>query len=79
VAGFTLRRNESGRWSLRTQGCCGNLDRWQLEYEQALLEQLLAEGGTVTLRAEGRVEVVDRKGKHHSLRAREGLTTPCSM
>jgi hypothetical protein len=72
MAGFTLRRTADGRWSLRAQGCCGNVDRWQLEYEQALLEQLLADGGTVTARAGDRVEVVDRKGKHHSLRAREG-------
>ncbi|HEU0192967.1 MAG TPA: hypothetical protein VFQ71_02140 [Gaiellales bacterium] len=72
MAGFSLRRTEDGRWSLRAQGCCGNLDRWQLEYDQALLEQLLAEGGSVTARSGDRVEVVDRKGKHHSLRARGG-------
>ncbi len=42
MAGFLLKRDENGRLTLKLQGCCGNLDAWQREYDRAYAEQQAA-------------------------------------
>jgi len=44
---FRIERNERGRLSVRTIGCCGDPGRWQREYDQAFLKQTLDDGGRV--------------------------------
>ena len=69
MAGILLRRDARGRFRLRLQGCCGNLDRWQREYEQAFLEQVVRDGGRVEQTDAGDVVATDRQGKRHRVDA----------
>ena len=72
---FRIERNERGRLSVRTIGCCGDPDRWQREYDQAFLEQTLAEGGRVVSSGPDGVELIDRKGRTHRLGPHVTLTS----
>jgi hypothetical protein len=64
---FRIERNDHGRLSVRTIGCCGDPDRWQREYDQVFLEQTLAEGGRVVSTGPDGVELLDRRGRTHRL------------
>ena len=64
MAGILVTRDRTGT-HIRVQGCCGNR---QL-YERAFFEQVLREGGRITSRTDDHVEIVDRKGRTHRLRA----------
>jgi hypothetical protein len=64
---FRIERNERGRLSVRTIGCCGDPDRWQREYDRAFLKQTLTEGGRVVSSGPDGVELIDRKGRTHRL------------
>jgi hypothetical protein len=67
MPGFRIERAPDGRRSLRLIGCCGDPERIRREYEQAFLEQSLAEGGRVVSSGPDGVEVIDRKGRTHHL------------
>jgi hypothetical protein len=58
-----------GRWTIRSQGCCGNLAADRRMYEQAFLEQLLADGGRIVSDTGDHVEVLDRRGRIHRIHA----------
>jgi hypothetical protein len=58
-----------GRWTFRSQGCCGNLAADRSMYDQAFLEQLLADGGRIVSDGDGQLEVVDRRGRTHRIQA----------
>jgi hypothetical protein len=64
---FRIERNERGRLSVRTIGCCGDPGRWQREYDQAFLKQTIAEGGRVASTGPDGVELIDRRGRTHRL------------
>ena len=68
MAGFEIRR-EHGHWTLRAQGCCGNLQALEREYERAFVEQILRAGGSIAELGLDEATLVDRKGKHHSVSA----------
>ena len=68
MAGIQITR-EGGRWSFRAQGCCGNLDAWQREYERAFVEQVLAVGGRVAADGDGQISLIDRRGRRHQVSA----------
>ena len=53
--------------SLRVQGCCGNFERWQSEYDQAFAEQVLRDGGRIESQTEHELVLIDRKGRRHSV------------
>ena len=72
---FRIERNEQGRLSVRTIGCCGDPDRWQREYDQVFLEQTLAEGGRVVSTGPDGVELLDRRGRTHRLGPHVTLTS----
>lgn len=69
MPGFALGRDGRGWLRIRIQGCCGNIERWQLEYERAFLEQVLREGGHIEGSDDLSVVVVDRKARRHTLQA----------
>ena len=64
---FRIERNERGRLSVRTIGCCGDPGRWQREYDQAFLKQTLDDGGRVVSTGPDGVELIDRRGRTHRL------------
>jgi len=64
---FRIERNERGRLSVRTIGCCGDPGRWQREYDQAFLKQTIDEGGRVVSTGPDGVELIDRRGRTHRL------------
>ena len=64
---FRIERNERGRLSVRTIGCCGDPGRWQREYDQAFLKQTIDEGGRVVSAGPDGVELIDRRGRTHRL------------
>lgn len=64
MASISIRRH-NGRWTFRGQGCCGDTDATRRMYEQAFLEQTLADGGRIVSDAGGQIEVVDRRGRLH--------------
>ncbi|MDQ6773622.1 MAG: hypothetical protein M3024_11630 [Candidatus Dormibacteraeota bacterium] len=66
MPGILISR-QGGKTRARLQGCCGNLDRLNREYEQAFLDQTLREGGRIVHRDYDSIEVVDRRGKVHRL------------
>lgn len=74
MPGFRIERRRDGRRSVRLIGCCGDPDRIRREYEQAFLEQTLAEGGTLVSSGPDGVELVDRRGRTH--RIGPGVTLP---
>jgi hypothetical protein len=65
---ITIKRNGQERLSLQIQGCCGNIRRWQLEYERAFIEQTLRDGGRIEHTDKDTVVIVDRKGRRHTAR-----------
>ncbi len=67
MPGFRIERRRDGRRSVRLIGCCGDPDRIRRDYEQAFLEQTLAEGGTLVSSGPDGVELVDRRGRTHRL------------
>jgi hypothetical protein len=67
VPGILISRRY-GKFRVKVQGCCGSLDGVAQEYEQALLDQILREGGRIQHREFDSVEVVDRRGRVHLLR-----------
>lgn len=68
MPGFSLRRDATGL-HFQLQGCCGNIERDRRMYERAFYEQLLREGGQVAGFRDDQIEVIDRKGRSHLLRA----------
>jgi hypothetical protein len=74
MPGFRTERRRDGRRSVRLIGCCGDPDRIRRDYEQAFLEQTLAEGGTLVSSGPDGVELVDRRGRTHRLGP--GVTLP---
>ena len=74
MPGFSIDRDEEGRRSLRVVGCCGDPERMRRDYDQAFLEQTLAEGGTLLSSGSDGVELRDRRGRTHRLAA--GVTLP---
>jgi hypothetical protein len=74
MPGFRIDRDEQGRRSLRVIGCCGDPQRMRRDYDQAFLEQTLAEGGTLVSSGPDGVELLDRRGRPHRLAA--GVTPP---
>lgn len=66
---FRIERNDRGRLTVRSAGCCGDPDRWQREYDQAFLVQTLEEGGRVVASGPDGVELIDRRGRTHHLGA----------
>ena len=56
-------------------GCCGDPERLRREYDQAFLEQTLAEGGRVVSSGPDGVELIDRKGRTHRLGPHVTLTS----
>jgi hypothetical protein len=74
MPGFRIDRDGEGRRSLRLIGCCGDPERMRRDYDQAFLEQTLAEGGTVVSSGPGGVELRDRRGCLH--RVAPGVTVP---
>ena len=67
MAGFVLKRDEQGRMSLRVQGCCGNFELWQSEYDRAFAEQVLRDGGRVESQTEHELVLIDRRGRRHNV------------
>ena len=67
MAGFQIKRDESGRFSFKMQGCCGNSAHWQAEFDRAFAEQVLRDGGRVESRSDSELVLVDRKGRRHSV------------
>jgi len=74
MPGFRIDRDDEGRRSLRLIGCCGDPERMRRDYEQAFLEQTLAEGGTLVSSGPDGVELRDRRGRTH--RVGPGVTLP---
>jgi len=74
MPGFRIDRDDEGRRSLRLVGCCGDPERMRRDYDQAFLEQTLAEGGTLVSSGPDGVELRDRRGRTHRLAA--GVTPP---
>jgi hypothetical protein len=64
---FRIERTPEGRWRFRAAGCCVDPDRIRREYEQAYLEQELAQGGRVVSAGPDGVELVDHRGRIHRL------------
>ena len=65
MPGFRIERGADGRRSVRLIGCCGDPDRMRRDYDQAFLEQTLAEGGRLVSSGPDGVELVDRRGRWH--------------
>jgi hypothetical protein len=59
---------------VRLIGCCGDPERMRRDYDQAFLEQTLAEGGRVVSAGPDGIELVDRRGRTH--RVGPGVTLP---
>ena len=74
MPGFRIDRDKEGRRSLRVIGCCGDPERMRRDYDQAFLEQTLAEGGRLVSSGPDGVELRDRRGRTHRLAA--GVTLP---
>jgi hypothetical protein len=74
MPGIRIERGGDGRRSVRVTGCCGDPDRLRREYDQAFLEQSLAEGGRLVSSGPDAIELVDRGGRTHRLDP--GLTIP---
>ena len=58
---FAIRRVD-GKLRIRAAGCC-NPASHRREYERAYMEQVLADGGSVTRREGDVVHLVDRRGR----------------
>jgi hypothetical protein len=71
---FRIERTAAGRWRLGAAGCCSGGDAVRRGYEQAFLEQELAEGGRVVSAGPEGVELVDHRGRVHRLDA--GVCVP---
>jgi hypothetical protein len=69
-----IERRRDGRRALRLIGCCGDPERMRRDYDQAFLEQTLAEGGRIVSCGPDGVELVDRRGRTH--RVGSGVTLP---
>jgi hypothetical protein len=74
MPGFRIERGEDGRRSVRLIGCCSDPARMRRDYDQAFLEQTLAEGGRLVSSGPDGVELVDRRGRSH--RVGPGVTLP---
>jgi hypothetical protein len=74
MPGIRVDRMTDGRRSLRLIGCCGDPERMRRDYDQAFLEQTLAEGGRLVSTGPDGVELVDRRGRSH--RVGPGVTLP---
>jgi len=74
MPGIRIERTRDGRTSVRLIGCCGDPDRMRRDYDQAFLEQTLAEGGRLVSAGPEGVELVDRCGRTHHLDP--GVTLP---
>jgi hypothetical protein len=74
MAGIRIERGDDGRRSVRVIGCCGDPDRMRRDYDQAFLEQSLAEGGRLVSSGPDGIELVDRRGRMHRLDP--GVTLP---
>jgi hypothetical protein len=74
MPGFRIDRDDEGRRSLRLVGCCGDPERMRRDYDQAFLEQTLAEGGTLVSSGPDGVELRDCRGRTHRVGA--GVTVP---
>ncbi len=64
---FRIQRTAEGRWRIGAAGCCADGDAVRRRYEQAFLEQELAEGGRVVSAGPDGVELVDHRGRVHRL------------
>jgi hypothetical protein len=67
MPGVTFERRSDGSLSVHLVGCCGNLERWRREYDEAFLEQTLAEGGRIVSSGAEGVVVIDRRGRTHTV------------
>jgi hypothetical protein len=67
MPGILIGRSDEGRRSVRLMGCCGDPVRTRREYDQAFLEQSLAEGGRLVSSGPDGVELVDHRGRTHRL------------
>jgi hypothetical protein len=74
MPGIRFERGDDGRRSVRMIGCCGDPDRMRRDYDQAFLEQSLAEGGRLVSCGPDGIELVDRHGHEHRLVP--GVTAP---
>lgn len=73
---FRIQRTAEGRWRIGAAGCCSDRDAVRRGYEQAFLEQELAEGGRVVSAGPEGVELVDHRGRVHRLDA--GVCVPAA-
>jgi hypothetical protein len=76
MPGIRIEQRGDGRRSLRLIGCCGDPDRMRRDYDQAFLEQTLAEGGTVVASGPEGVDLVDGRGRAHRLDPGVRLRSP---
>jgi hypothetical protein len=76
MPGIRIERRGDGRRSLRLIGCCGDPDRMRRDYDQAFLEQSLAEGGRLVAAGPDGVDLVDAHGRAHRLDPRVRLPSP---